>query len=98
MRVVSIYLDDDLNPLNTNQTLLRQINVPANGAGFVSFSATNLFIAASNATPACIGFWQAFRAADGRVICTRRNQLNSSIDSRRVGQRDAGRGPVSNWG
>jgi hypothetical protein len=49
--VVSIYLDDDLNPLNTNQTLLRQINVPANGAGFVSFSATNLFIAASNATP-----------------------------------------------
>jgi hypothetical protein len=49
--VVSIYLDDDLNPLNTNQTLLRQINVPANGAGFVSFSATNLLMAASNATP-----------------------------------------------
>ena len=47
--VVSIYLDDDVNPLNTNQTLLKQITVPANGASFVSFATTNIALAASNA-------------------------------------------------
>ena len=51
LATVSIYLDDDLNPLNTNQTLLQQITVPANGASFVSFTTTNITFAASNATP-----------------------------------------------
>lgn len=48
---IRIYLDADLNPLNTNQTLLQEIVVPGTGAGFVSFSTTNLTLAASNATP-----------------------------------------------
>ncbi len=46
-----IYLDADLNPLNTNQTLLQEIVVPGTGAGFISFSTTNLTLAASNAAP-----------------------------------------------
>ena len=50
MATVSIYLDDDLNPLNTNQRLLAQIPVPANGAG-VSYLATNVTLSASNAAP-----------------------------------------------
>ena len=48
---IQIYLDDDLNPLNGNQTLLREIPVPASGASFVNFTATNLTLAASNASP-----------------------------------------------
>jgi len=47
---VSIYLDDDLNPLNTNQTLLAQIPVPANATN-VSSLATNVTLYASNAAP-----------------------------------------------
>jgi hypothetical protein len=49
--IVSLYLDDDLNPLNTNQTLLRQIVVPANGASSVSFAITNLTLFGTNAAP-----------------------------------------------
>jgi hypothetical protein len=48
---VSIFLDDDFNPLNTNQVLLQQISVPASGASFVSLMTTNILLAASNATP-----------------------------------------------
>lgn len=50
---ISIYLDDDLNPLNTNQTLLRNITVFPNGVGGTSISAgtTNLTLYASNAAP-----------------------------------------------
>lgn len=51
LATISIYLDDDFNPINTNQTLLRQIVVPANGASFVSFATTNLTLFASNAQP-----------------------------------------------
>lgn len=51
LATIRIYLDGDLNPLNTNQTLLQQIIVPGSGAGFVSFSTTNLTLAASNAAP-----------------------------------------------
>lgn len=51
LATISIYLDDDLNPINTNQTLLRQITVPGNGAGSISFSTTNLTLFASNASP-----------------------------------------------
>ena len=51
LATISIYLDDDFNPLNTNQTLLQQITVPANGASFVSFATTNLTLFASNAAP-----------------------------------------------
>ena len=51
LATISIYLDDDLNPINTNQTLLRQITVPGNGASSISFSTTNLTLFASNAAP-----------------------------------------------
>jgi hypothetical protein len=51
LATISIYLDDDLNPINTNQTLLRQITVPGNGASSISFSTTNLTLYASNAAP-----------------------------------------------
>jgi hypothetical protein len=51
LATISIYLDNDFNPLNTNQTLIRQIAVPGNGSSSVSFSMTNLMLFASNATP-----------------------------------------------
>jgi hypothetical protein len=51
LATITIYLDDDLNPINTNQTLLRQITVPGNGASSISFSTTNLTLFASNAAP-----------------------------------------------
>ena len=51
LATISIYLDDDFNPLNTNQTLVRQISVPGNGASSISFSTTNLTLFASNAAP-----------------------------------------------
>jgi len=51
LATISISLDDDLNPINTNQTLLRQITVPGNGAASISFSTTNLTLSASNAAP-----------------------------------------------
>ena len=53
LATISIYLDDDLNPLNTNQTLLAEIPVPGNGATAVSYSTTNLTLTPSNAT---VGF------------------------------------------
>jgi hypothetical protein len=54
--IVSIYLDDDFNPLNTNQTLLKQITVPGNGAS-VSFAVTNTTLSASNAAPGLHSFF-----------------------------------------
>lgn len=51
LATLRLYLDTDLNPLNTNQTLLQEIVVPGTGAGYVSFSTTNLTLAASNAAP-----------------------------------------------
>lgn len=51
LATIRLYLDPDLNPLNTNQTLLQEIVVPGTGAGFISFSTTNLTLAASNAAP-----------------------------------------------
>ncbi len=48
---IRIYLDTNLNVLNTNRALLQEIIVPGTGAGFVSFSTTNLTLAASNALP-----------------------------------------------
>jgi hypothetical protein len=50
LATIRIYLDRDLNPLNTNQVLLQEIVVPGTGAGFVSFSTTNLTLAATNLT------------------------------------------------
>lgn len=51
LATLSIYLDDDLNPLNTNQTLIEQIPLPGTAASFVGIGATNLTLVASNATP-----------------------------------------------
>ena len=48
---VSIYLDDDLNPLNTNQTLLQTLAVPTNGASYVSLITTNITFGATNVPP-----------------------------------------------
>jgi hypothetical protein len=48
---ISVYLDDDLNPINTNQTLLRQITVFPNGGATVSAGTTNLTLFTSNAAP-----------------------------------------------
>ena len=55
--VVGLYLDDDLNPLNTNQTLLAELVVPGNGAGFVSLVTTNITLAASNAPAGTYSFY-----------------------------------------
>ncbi len=51
LATLAIYLDDDFNPLNTNQTLLGELPVPGNGATSVSFATTNLLLTATNATP-----------------------------------------------
>jgi hypothetical protein len=51
LATIRLYLDTDLNPLNTNQTLLQEIVVPGTGAGFISFSTTNLTLAATNIAP-----------------------------------------------
>ena len=51
LATLGIYLDGDLNPLNTNQILVAQTPLPGTGASFVGVSATNLTLFASNATP-----------------------------------------------
>jgi hypothetical protein len=51
LATLDIYLDDDLNPLNTNQTLIAQIPLPGTGASFVGVAGTNLTLFASNAAP-----------------------------------------------
>ena len=51
LAVIGLYLDDDFNPLNTNQTLLCEIPVPGNGASSISFATTNILLAATNALP-----------------------------------------------
>ena len=56
---ISLYLDDDLNPFSTNQTLLKQFTVPANGAGFVGVVTTNLTLFATNAAPGVHNFFAA---------------------------------------
>jgi len=48
---VSFYLDDDLNPLNTNQKLLKQMNAPGTGASSVSSATVSLTLDATNAAP-----------------------------------------------
>lgn len=48
LATLRFYLDADSNPLNTNQTLLQEIAVPGSGAGFITYSTTNLMLAATN--------------------------------------------------
>ncbi len=48
---LSFYLDDDLNPLNSNSRLLEQLTVPGNGAGFVSSQTLDLELNTTNAPP-----------------------------------------------
>src|SRR5262249_49387482 len=62
------YLDDDLNPLNTNQTLLSQITVPANGASAVNVLTTNITLSASNAAPGVHAFLAKI-SGGGRTRC-----------------------------
>jgi len=57
LATVSIYLDADRNPLNTNQILLCEIPVPGNGASSVSFTTTNVLLASSNAAPGLHAFF-----------------------------------------
>lgn len=51
LATLSLFLDADHNPLNTNQTLLREMVVPGTGAGFIGVVTTNLTLFASNALP-----------------------------------------------
>ena len=51
LATLRLYLDADLNPLNTNQTLLQEIIVPGTGADFINFSTTNLTLAVTNVAP-----------------------------------------------
>jgi hypothetical protein len=48
---VSFYIDDDYNPLNSNQKLLKQMSAPGNGASSVSYATVSLTLDASNAAP-----------------------------------------------
>ncbi len=51
LATLHVYLDDDLNPLNTNQTLVAEIPLPGTSASSVGIAGTNLTLFASNATP-----------------------------------------------
>lgn len=51
LATLSLYLDDDWNPLNTNQKLIAQTPLPGTGASSIGMAATNLTLSASNATP-----------------------------------------------
>jgi hypothetical protein len=51
LATVSIFLDDEGNPRGTNQVLLCEFPVPGNGVSSVSFTTTNVLLAASNAAP-----------------------------------------------
>jgi hypothetical protein len=62
LATLSLYLDDDFNPLNTNQTLLQQIALPGSGSGFVNVATTNLMLAASNAAPGTHAFFAKLTA------------------------------------
>jgi hypothetical protein len=48
---VSFYIDDDFNPINTNQKLLKQMSAPGNGASSVSYATVSLTLDPTNATP-----------------------------------------------
>jgi hypothetical protein len=48
---VSFYLDDDFNPLNSNDLLLKQMPVPGTGADYVSYATVSLTLDATNVTP-----------------------------------------------
>jgi hypothetical protein len=54
---VSFYLDDDLNPLNTNQKLLKQMSAPGTGAAAVSYATVSLALDTTNATPGYHAFY-----------------------------------------
>lgn len=66
---ISVYLDNDVNPLNTNQTLLRSITVFPNGVGGTSISAgtTNLTLSASNAAPGNYAVLAKITTTQGRT-------------------------------
>lgn len=49
--VVRIYLDDDLNPLNLNQRILKQYTVPGTGGSSVALGITSVPMYATNASP-----------------------------------------------
>ena len=48
---LSFYLDDDLNPLNANDHLLKQMTLPGTGTGYVSYASVALTLDATNASP-----------------------------------------------
>jgi len=48
---MSFYLDDDFNPLNSNDHLLKQTAVPGTGGAYVSYVTVSLPLDAANATP-----------------------------------------------
>jgi hypothetical protein len=56
---LGIYLDDDFNPLNTNQTLLTVTNLPGTGAGSVGLGGASILLTTTNATPG----WHSLLAA-----------------------------------
>jgi hypothetical protein len=59
--LADIYLDTDLNPLNTNQTLVAEIALPGTTAGAVGLVTTNLVLDATNATSGSHTIFAAIR-------------------------------------
>lgn len=69
LATISIYLDGDFNPLNTNQILLSELVVPASTAAFVQVATTNVLLAASNAAPGLHTFFARIAGAGrSRVV------------------------------
>jgi hypothetical protein len=58
---LSVYLDDDFNPLNTNQTLLTVTNLPGTGASSIGLGTISIPFAASNTVPG----WHSLYAVIG---------------------------------
>jgi hypothetical protein len=56
---LSVYLDNDFNPLNTNQTLLTLTNLPGTGASSIGLGTVLLPITVTNASPG----WHSLYAA-----------------------------------
>jgi len=59
----SLLLDDDFNPLNGNEQLLKDMPVPGTGGAFVGYAAASVTLDATNAAP---GFHALYaRITDG---------------------------------
>ncbi|MFO1475220.1 MAG: hypothetical protein U1F98_01040 [Verrucomicrobiota bacterium] len=79
---ITLCLDDDLNPINTNQTVVAQFDVAGTGAStYASFLTTNVLLAASNSAPGSHVFFAKI-TANGKTRYTYASQPVQVLSSR----------------